>query len=355
MPDPAARIFTDSLRVRPSETVLILADSAPAFTAVASRIADAGRGLARVRLAVYPETGRNGVEPAEPAWEAAFGGAAVGEMKARGILAPVIAKRATPAQLAVARAIVLRNRRDIPSAVVMVNAWSATHTRLRMLLNAAGARVVSMPGFSARMFSTAMTADAGRMTARTRRGASLLSRAETVQVTCPKGTDLNFSVRGRRGHADTGTPGPGEFSNLPAGEVYVAPVEGTAEGTIAAGRGSRCAYRPPMLFTVRRGRVIRITGHPRSRFYSGLFRANPSFAVLAEFGVGTNDRAVPASDMLEAEKILGTVHFAFGDNSTFGGRNRAAFHQDFLVFRPTVVLTAGSRSTVLLDRGKPRF
>jgi leucyl aminopeptidase (aminopeptidase T) len=222
------------------------------------------------------------------------------------------------------------------------------------LLNAAGARVASMPGFDEGMFKTAMMADLPRLGRRTRRISELLSRAESVRVTCSKGTDLVFGVRGRRGHADTGTPSPGEFSNLPAGEAYIAPVEGAAEGTIAAGRGSRCAYRPPVVFTVRRGRTVRISGGKPARFYSGLFRANPGFAVLAEFGVGTNEHAVAESDMLEAEKVLGTVHFAFGDNSTFGGRNRAPFHQDFLVFNPTVVLTAGQRSTVLLDRGRLR-
>jgi len=352
MTDPAARIFTSSLRVRPFENVLVLADSVPAFAAVASRIAEAGRGLARIRFAVYPETGRNGVEPAEPAWRAAFGRTAVLEMKERGVLAYILAKRTTPTQLAVARAIVLKNRCDVPSAVVMVNMWSATHTRLRLLLNTAGSRVVSMPGFTAHMFATAMRVNVRRMTGRTRRGAALLSRSCSVRVTCPKGTDIVFSVRGRRGHSDSGIPGPGEFSNLPAGEAYIAPVEGTAEGTIVAGRGSRCAYRPPVVFSVHRGCTVRISGHTRGRYYSELFRANPSFAVLAEFGVGTNDRAIVESDMLEAEKVLGTVHFAFGDNSTFGGRNRAAFHQDFLVFSPTVVAVRGKRSVVLLDRGR---
>jgi leucyl aminopeptidase (aminopeptidase T) len=348
MTDPASRIFASSLRVRPYENVLVLADSVPAFAAVASRIAEAGRGLARVRLAVYPETGRNGVEPAEPAWLAAFGRTAVSEMKARGILAPVLAKRATPIQLAVAREIVLRNRRDVPSAVILVNKWSATHTRLRLLLNAAGSRVVSMPGFAAPMFATAMRVDSRRMTERTRRGAALLSRAETVRVTGPAGTDITLRVKGRPAHADTGMPGPGEFSNLPAGEIYVAPVEGKAEGVIVSGRGPMGACRPPVVFTVRAGRAVRTTA-PK---YARLFRANPSFGVLAEFGVGTNDRAIVESDMLEAEKVLGTVHFAFGDNSTFGGENRAAFHQDFLVFSPTVVVIRGTWSRVLLDRGK---
>jgi len=74
--------------------------------------------------------------------------------------------------------------------------------------------------------------------------------------------------------------------------------------------------------------------------------------VIAEFGVGTNPKAGLKTNILESEKILGTIHVAFGDNATFGGRNRAAFHQDFLVFKPTVDLLRGRKADRLLTRGR---
>ena len=40
---------------------------------------------------------------------------------------------------------------------------------------------------------------------------------------------------------------------------------------------------------------------------------------LAELGIGTNDKASRPDNVLEAEKILGTIHLALGDNTGFGG------------------------------------
>ena len=73
----------------------------------------------------------------------------------------------------------------------------------------------------------------------------------------------------------------------------------------------------------------------------------------AELGIGTNEKASRPDNILESEKILGTIHIALGDNSTFGGKVRTPFHQDFVFFKPTVtlILTGGKRK-LLLQRGK---
>jgi len=52
---------------------------------------------------------------------------------------------------------------------------------------------------------------------------------------------------------------------------------------------------------------------------------------LAELGVGTNPHACRPDNILEAEKIRGTVHLAVGDNAHMGGRVAADFHEDFVV------------------------
>jgi leucyl aminopeptidase (aminopeptidase T) len=43
-------------------------------------------------------------------------------------------------------------------------------------------------------------------------------------------------------------------------------------------------------------------------------------------------------NVLEDEKVLGTCHIAFGDNSTFGGKVRAGIHVDGILLRPTIKL-----------------
>lgn len=347
------RLFTVNLGLRARDRVLVLAepDSAP----FAAEIAAAGRTAARVRFAVHAATGGNGIEPGETAWRAAFGGAVVESLRAAGVLAPLLAKRATPAQLRRAAAIVRRGRRDGPAGALFVNRFSLSHTKFRWLLtDAARARVGSCPGLRPEMFRTAMRAAARPMAERTERLARLLSRASRAEVRAPGGTRFSCSLRGRAGHADTGLIRPGTFSNLPAGEAYIAPVEGTAEGAVSAGYGRGGPFPGGLRFVLRRGRAAAVAGGGRrGRELAALFRRHPECAVLAEFALGTNGKATTRTSTLEAEKILGTVHVAFGDNATFGGRNRAEFHSDFVVFRPTVMLAdARGRKRVILEGGR---
>jgi len=58
-----------------------------------------------------------------------------------------------------------------------------------------------------------------------------------------------------------------------------------------------------------------------------------------------------ADNILESEKILGTIHIAFGDNSTFGGKVQTPFHQDFVIFKPTVTIVREDEEKTILDEG----
>jgi leucyl aminopeptidase (aminopeptidase T) len=72
---------------------------------------------------------------------------------------------------------------------------------------------------------------------------------------------------------------------------------------------------------------------------------------VAELGVGTNDRAILTGQILEDEKILGTVHVAFGNNASMGGTVEVPFHVDGILLEPTLELDG----TIILDRGVPSF
>jgi leucyl aminopeptidase (aminopeptidase T) len=63
--------------------------------------------------------------------------------------------------------------------------------------------------------------------------ADRLRGSSSVRVTTPLGTDLRLSVAGREWITDNGLlRGHGVYGNLPAGEVFVAPVEDSAEGML---------------------------------------------------------------------------------------------------------------------------
>lgn len=337
------RIFTVNLRTNPHARVLVLADLRMPFPRPVTALAFAAAEEARktgveVCFSAYQETGRHGVEPPEGAWRAAFGDAAITDLKKGGLLERLLAKRATPAQVRRAEAIVRRHRRDAPDTAVLMTWFSATHTRLRRFLtDVCGCRVASMPSFTAPMLKTAMTVDYAKMARRSAKVAAGLRRADRIRVTSPDGTDLTFSIRGRQVHAETGLPGRGQMCNLPAGEVYVAVVEDSAEGTLAGWFGPHGILKPPILFRIRRGRVVAVKGGGMTgKEMTRIIRRDPRCGVVAEFGVGVNDRANARTTSLESEKMLGTIHVAFGDNSTFGGRNSAPAHLDFVVRKPGV-------------------
>jgi len=103
---------------------------------------------------------------------------------------------------------------------------------------------------------------------------------------------------------------------------------------------------------VRNGLVTEIKGkEPFSEVLGAKLKESTEHRNIAELGIGTNDRARRPDNILESEKILGTVHVALGDNSSFGGTVKTPFHQDFVFFRPTVILIDrnGKKSTLMKD------
>jgi leucyl aminopeptidase (aminopeptidase T) len=59
---------------------------------------------------------------------------------------------------------------------------------------------------------------------------------------------------------------------------------------------------------------------------------------LAELGVGTNPNARRPDNVLEAEKIKGTVHLGVGDNIHMGGQVESDSHEDLLQPQPDLIL-----------------
>lgn len=227
---------------------------------------------------------------------------------------------------------------------------SLTHTEARRRASEAGARVATLPGITGDIMSRALLADYEAISARTRRVVELLRGKKSVRVTTPAGTDISFSVEGRNAAADTGILKEPGVTNLPAGEAYVAPVEGTGQGVIVIDGciGASGVLQEPIVITVRDGMAVGVEGHPYAAVLEKrMDAAGPDARNLAEFGIGTNDAARLVGKVLEDEKILGTVHLAFGDNRSMGGTVRVAFHQDGILLRPTV----WADSFLLLDNG----
>lgn len=305
-----------------------------------------------IKHSEYPATGSHGAEPPSGLWELAFGAKTVGILKKERLLGPILKKTASDRDVERAEQVIREHKEDAVDCVVALSNYSTSHTRFRdFLTRICRSRYASMPLFDISMLEGAMNVDWKDLSTQTTRLAKIVNSGEFIHVKTPNGTSITFSKRGRRALSDTGIlTRKGSFGNLPAGEVYLAPAEGTAQGTLVLEWGPTRQFKSPLTLTVKDGYVTDMSGkdeyieYLRSKLGERKENGN-----IAELGIGTNRAAKKPDNILESEKILGTIHIALGDNSSFGGTVKTPFHQDFVFFKPTVtlVLKDGSRKDIL--------
>ena len=301
----------------------------------------------------FPATTASGVEPPQMLWEATFGRSIMSGLQKGGILDDLLDKCITPEQLTKAREIVAAKAADVPRIIIAMSNNSTSHTNYRKLACHAGARFASLPHFDPDMFGSSMNVDWNALADRTARLVAAVNRAEWVNVECPNGTAMHICKRGRDAGGDDGLlTKPGCFGNLPAGEAYLAPLEGESHGVMVIEWGPTRKLESPLSLIIADGRVLRIDGDdPLRAVLEARFAENDNCRNLAELGIGTNDKASRPDNVLEAEKILGTIHLALGDNTGFGGVVAAPFHEDYVFYRPTLtaILADGSEQLIIDD------
>jgi len=234
------------------------------------------------------------------------------------------------------------------NVAIGITTYSLTHTDARVNACKSGARVASMPMFVAEMFYPGgpMAADYREIDKETKKIAALITKANEAKVTSPGGTNITFSLKGRKGMVDAGIfVDEGAWGNLPSGEAYCAPVEGTAEGKLVVEPNWYPDLKEKMTLIFKKGYVTEIIGGGKiGDEYRGLLVFDKdedpyvSRRNLAELGIGTNPNAKRPDNILESEKIKGTVHLAIGDNSHMGGKVSSDLHQDFIIPRPILML-----------------
>ena len=225
---------------------------------------------------------------------------------------------------------------------------SLSHTSARKRATAGGARGATMPGVTEDMLARVMAVDFEAMAVRSKAVAALLDSGTRARVTCPRGTDLELALDGRPGISDDGElSAPGSFGNLPCGEGFVAPAYG--EGTVVASSVAPLGISvDPARLTVAEGRIVAADGGLGPPFIELLLAHGELGTNLAELGVGTNDRARLTGNVLEDEKILGTVHVAFGASAGIGGTVSVPIHLDVVVVDASLEVDGRT----VLDRGR---
>ena len=320
------KIANQNLGIKAKERLVILADE-PVDVPLDAEVI------------IVPSDRSHGQEPAREVWESVFGAAALGPLELDGVLDRIIDKNVTDDD---EKAISIWQSKIgdvIPNAVIAITYFSTSHTAFRRILAGAGCRYASMPLFDMELLREGgpLDVDQSAMAKRTQNMAAQLNGASDVHITTPIGTDFRFSVKGRDFHADDGDlTQKGSFGNLPAGEAYCAPVEGTGEGRLVIQEG--------FALIVEKGQVVSLEGEAKDdsaqeeKDLARIFQENRDWLQLAELGIGTNENASRIDNLLEEEKIMGTVHIAFGDNSGFGGKQKIPYHRDHVLWEPTLIV-----------------
>ena len=360
-------IYRINLGIRKSERVLLFNDTIARdeilseadaarrdnLRSLASLAAEIGRELcSSLTHCEYPATRSHGAEPPRKVWELAFGRDTIEALQQERILQPLLRKEAREEEIEKVEDIVRRYRAHAVHCVIALSNYSTSHTRFRdFLTRICGCRYASMPLFDISMLEGSMQVDWKDLAKTTRGLAKVVNSADAIKIKTPNGSFLSLSKKGRKAIPDTGIlTQPGAFGNLPAGEVFLAPIEGSAQGRLVIEWGPTSQLSSPIMMTIRDGYAVDISGADE---YAAYLQAKLSErrenANIAELGIGTNRSATRPDNILESEKIYGTIHIALGDNSSFGGKVKTPFHQDFVFFRPsmTLILRDGSSRNIL--------
>ena len=237
-------------------------------------------------------------------------------------------------------------------AGLLITTKSLSHTKARKNACDNGARIITMPGVTRDMIKQTLNIDYDRLKKINNRIANIMDKRSIARIKTELGTDISFSIRGRNAWGrDSGLyVNKGAFGNLPAGEVFIAPVEKSANGICIvdasfAGFGKLLS---PIKVYVKNGHAIKFSGKKSKKLENLLDSVGKEARNIAEFGIGTNNKAKVTGNILEDEKVIGTCHIALGNNAGFGGKVNVQLHLDGIIKKPTIWLD----NKKIMDNGK---
>ena len=204
------------------------------------------------------------------------------------------------------------------------------------------ARLGHMPGIDKDMLiSGALTADYNEVSQISEELLQKMMDKNELHVTSPGGTDLTMKLGGRKWNDDSGLyHKQGEWGNLPAGEIYIAPLENGVDGKLVVDGSIGFFGMPkyPIEINIVRGKIkerFSLDEGIKEKIEQFIYKYGDNNAqIVGEFGIGTNKCARITGNLLEDEKVYGTAHLAFGDNIDMGGINKSNIHIDMIFKNP---------------------
>ncbi|HSJ55021.1 MAG TPA: hypothetical protein VLC52_14870 [Anaerolineae bacterium] len=275
------------------------------------------------------------------------------QVQPTGLYLPTALQRrmAQSEELPLALTAALRGAAGILTCVTDEHACLPFRTQVFDVGAGANAKIGHMPGVTLDVLSMAAV-DYGQIRENCDLLATALLKGEKLEIVSrdANGRDnhLRMDVGGwaRPPSISNGLLKRGGWANIPAGESYIAPMEGTAEGTLIVD-GSLPGYvlapGSELRMEFSAGRLVDWhSSDARSRQIVdelrdfALARGDADWCNLAEVGLGVNPAVELTGIELLDEKKYGTAHIALGGNDWFGGAVSSAIHSDLILAQPTV-------------------
>lgn len=221
---------------------------------------------------------------------------------------------------------------------------SITHTQAIKSALKKGARAILMTAHndSILLSNALLKTDFQAQVPVCRKVGEAFTKGHEIHLTSPLGTDLRFSIEGRKANVLTNVPEPGELAPVPDIEVNIVPVTGSAEGKLVI---DACVpylgigiLHEPICCEIKKGRITTMEGGEQARFLKSRLDSYNDINCfnVAELGVGLNPEARLSGNMLEDEGIIGTIHIGIGTSITLGGEVKAPMHYDLIMWNPTI-------------------
>ncbi|AEC52484.1 hypothetical protein PNA2_1569 [Pyrococcus sp. NA2] len=222
-------------------------------------------------------------------------------------------------------------------AIILVSSVSLSFSKEVWTALKEEKRVVSCPRTNEDMFCRALSVDPKKLSNETRKVASLLSEASSLEI-MSNGRKFKASISEREAiYVDGLANKPGKFTIIPGGIIGIAPIEGTPEGGLVI-NGSISHMGPltsEIKLKVEKGKIVEISGGEDAKKFEKLLESygDENMFKIAEIGVGVHPMMRIRGNATEDESARGAVIIGIGENvGHLKGNIKAPDHIDLAIW-----------------------
>lgn len=230
---------------------------------------------------------------------------------------------------------------DTVDSVICAADLPLLNSQARLKATQMGVRIGFIPDLPEESLVRCLSADHSLIAEKAEFISSEMKKTTTIKVETKSGTKINILIKNRDIFSSTGIMRTiGEFGYVPAGKVYVLPLDEQTNGFILIDGSIEKigVVEQPVGIEITKGLTTKILGDGEEpKMLAKLMnKAGRSARNLAEFGIGINPKAELIGNPLEDECVEGNIYFAFGGNIGLGGSVNSKFRLSMVMTKANV-------------------